>query len=166
MNNGGLVTIAILLPNLFWVLFPSRSKPAGETNPANPPNQVMQILERIGQFGCFLLPFFYNVRIQAYSDTLFFIILLAALAIYYVSWLRYFSKDRQQVWLYRSLGPLPLPLSICPVLYFLSASILFHSILLAAAAVIFAIGHLYNGINERDQAEQLYHSNKSVYGPN
>jgi hypothetical protein len=156
MNNGGIVTIAVLLPNLLWVLFPPPSKQAGETNPTDPPNQVMQILERVGQFGCFLLPFFYNLRIQTAPDFLFLIILLAALAIYYVCWIRYFFKGRQQVWLNRNLGPLPLTLSICPVLCFLSASIPFHSILLAAAAVILGIGHIYMGIIEPEQAEQLY----------
>jgi hypothetical protein len=156
MNNGGIVTIAVLLSNLLWVLFPPLSKQAGENNPPDPPNRVMQILERVGQFGCFLLPFFYNLRIQTAPDFLFLIILLAALAVYYVCWIRYFFKGRQQVWLYRNLGPLLLPLSICPVLYFLSSSILFHSILLAAASVILGIGHIYMGIIEREQAEQLY----------
>ena len=163
MNNGGLVTIAILLPNLLWVLFPSRSKPAGESKPANSPNPIWQILERVGQAGCFVLPFFYNLRVLAGSDVFVFVILLAAFLTYYVCWLRYFLKDRQQVWLYRNLGPLPLPLSICPVLYFLSASILFGSILLAAAAVIFAAGHIYNGITERNEAERLYAISRTAF---
>ncbi|MDR3573670.1 MAG: hypothetical protein P4L50_07405 [Anaerolineaceae bacterium] len=164
MNNGGLVTIALLLPNLLWVLFPSKSKTSGETNLTNPPNLELQILERIGQFGCFLLPFFYNLHIQTGSDRIFFVLLLAALLTYYTVWLRYFIKGRKQVWMYRNLGPLPLPLTICPLLCFLLASILFQSILLAAAVVIFGSGHIYNGIIERKQAEQLYSSNESALG--
>ena len=163
INNGGAVTIAILLPNLLWVLFPPRSKQADETKPSKPPNQVMQIFERVGQFGCFILTFFYNLRFQTAADFVFSIILLATLAVYYACWIRYFLKDRQQVWMYRNLGPLPLPLSICPVICFLSASIVFHSIPLASATVILGIGHIYMGIIEREQAEQIYSTNEAAY---
>lgn len=166
MNNGGIVTIAILLPNLLWVLFPPRSEQAGETNPKNAPNLMMQIFERVGQFGCFLLTFFYNLRIQATPDLVFSIIMLAAMAVDYACWIRYFLKDRRPVWMYRNLGPLPLPLSVCPVLYFLSASIVFHSIPLAAAAVILGIGHIYMGFIEREQAEQLHSTIEPAYLPN
>ena len=160
MNNGGLVTMALLLPNLVWVLFPSGSKASGVLHPTNPRNQILQILERTGQFGCFLLPFFYSVRMQTDLNRIFFAILLAALLVYYSGWLRYFVKGRQPVWLYRNLGPLPLPLTICPLLCFLSAAILFQSVLLAVALFLFGTGHIYNGIIKRKEAEQRYKSNK------
>lgn len=67
------------------------------------------------------------------------------MVIYELSWLRYFRTDRTDrtdSTLYRSLGPVPLPLATLPVTAFLLLALYEVHIVLFAAVVVLGIGHV------------------------
>jgi len=105
----------------------------------------MEIVERIGQASALVIPIFYNLRIVSIVDELLLAMMLGALGLYYAGWVRYIVNGRDLSWYYRKLWGLPLPMHILPVIYFLAASGLLHSIPLAIAAILFGIGHIYMG---------------------
>ncbi len=145
LYSGWLITLAIALPNLLWVIFPPRSKPVRPTSPPGQVTRLMEIVDRIGQASVLVIPFYYNLKIETTVDMLLFAVLLSTLGVYYAGWVRYMIKGRDLVWYYRSLWGLPIPMHILPVIYFLAASGLLHSIPLAIATILFGIGHIYMG---------------------
>ena len=143
MINGGILTIALLLPNLIWILLPSPTPAINPEGHGSRTLKVMAIFERIGQAGSFIIPFFYNFSVHSVMEAAFLGLLLAAFGLYIACWARYFTHQRRQAWLYHNLGRLPLPMSILPVICFLCAAVVMHSLFLAAAASILGIGHIY-----------------------
>jgi hypothetical protein len=69
--------------------------------------------------------------------------MILALFYYYLNWGRYALQGRSFQLLYQPCLGIPLPLAVSPVIYFLLASVLFHSWFLLAAAVLLGIGHIY-----------------------
>jgi hypothetical protein len=157
LNSGWLISLAIALPNLVRVIYPPRLKPVRPASPPGEGTRVMEIVERIGQASVLVIPFFYNLQIESTVDKLLLAVLLGALGLYYAGWVRYIIKGHDLVWYYRSLWSLPLPMNMLPVIYFLSASGLLHSIPLAIASIIFGIGHIYMGQIEYQRLEDNQH---------
>ena len=74
--------------------------------------------------------------------------MVLALGFYYAGWARYALKGHRFVLLYAPLLGVPLPMAICPVVYFAAAAVYLGSWPLAFAAGLLAIGHLAVSQNE------------------
>jgi hypothetical protein len=137
--TGLLMTVVILLPNLFVVFLPpknmqSKLKDAGT---------FVTVIERIGQIGCFLLPVFSKGYIESADFNIWLIIALVCAALYYGLWIRYAIK-RDVALLLTPLAFIPIPMAVFPVLAFAAAAVWIQSIWLGVASVVLAIGHFAN----------------------
>lgn len=139
---GGIITIVVLLPNLLVVFFPPTIKLADEPQPNDTRLQILTVIERIGQVGCWVIPFFYQLTLASVIDAVSLAIMIGALALYYTGWIRYLVLGRAEELLYSSLLGIPIPMAVMPVIYFLSASVLLGSIWLMLAAVMLGVGHI------------------------
>ena len=139
---GGLFSILVLLPNLLVVFFPPVDVPPPAGGEKRLRERVMGVVERVGQAAAFVLPFFYAIEID--DEAVFsFVIMLAALSFYYAGWARYVLGGRKYSLLFKSMLGFPLPMAVCPVIFFLSAAFVLHSIYLGFAALVLAAGHIY-----------------------
>ncbi len=142
MPLGGVITLAVLLPNLLVLAL----RPVGippEPARKNRRMKVMEIVERLGQVGCFAIPFFYRLPVLRNASVDALAVMTLALGFYYAGWARYAIKGHRFVLLYAPLLGAPLPMAISPVVYFAAASVFLESWPLAAATGLLAIGHLY-----------------------
>jgi hypothetical protein len=135
---GFLVSLLVLLPNLAFFLFTPRNVP--EKIPGTP--VIFTIFERAGQAACFLLPILFGKEIADQRINLLTILMAACLIIYYSCWGRYFAGGREFSLIAQSLGPIPIPMAIFPVLYFLLLGLWLGSMVFVAAAIVLAVGHL------------------------
>ena len=138
---GGLFSLLVLLPNLLVVFFPPlEAPPAGGEKSGQ--ERLMGVVERAGQLAAFILPFFYAIEID--EEAIFsLVIMLLALSFYYAGWARYMLGGRKYSLLFKPMLGFPLPMAVCPVIFFLSASFVLHSVYLGAAALVLAAGHIY-----------------------
>jgi hypothetical protein len=149
MPLGGIITVLVLLPNLLMIFYP----PAGAPPPRLPGGRVerlMGILERVGQAASFATPFFYalNFKINDGEIGIALALMFVSLGFYYVCWARYLLFGHRFELLFKPCFGFPLPLAICPVVYFLAAAVLLNSPYLLLAAAILAVGHIYVSYGE------------------
>ena len=145
INIFGLVfMMIIMIPN---VIFAVKCKDGFENLWKN---RVVELLEQIGRFGCFGFMVF-NIPGTWFgfaSDEAFAVYLLVdglLTALYCVIWTLCFKKDS----IFRALA-----LSVLPSVIFLFSGIMLRSVLLMAAAVIFAPCHIllsYKNAAEREK---------------
>lgn len=140
MPLGGIVTLAILLPNILYLLMPPREKPQQVKNSGL--LEKLEIVERIGQAGSFLIPFLYPLPALRETSVDALAVMVLALLFYYSGWVRYASKGHRYLLLYAPFLGVPLPMAISPVVYFGAAAVFFSSWPLAAAAALLAAGHI------------------------
>ena len=95
MPLGGLVSLAVLLPNILWLFFPPASIPVAQASPKRPIIRLLEIMEGVGRIGAFAIPFLCSITMQGTFEQLGLIVMLIALAFYYVGWVRYFRGGRQ-----------------------------------------------------------------------
>ncbi len=159
MPSGGLISIAILLPNILWLFFPPVSIPAAATGFSSPVSRLLHLLEGVGRVAAFTIPFFCWIEVQSGLSVIGLIVLLGALAIYYAGWIRYFRRGREYAALFAPLIGVPVPMAISPVVCFLAASLVVQSGWLAMAAVTLGVGHIYLSWLEyrRLQERLIYH---------
>lgn len=142
MPLGGLITIAILLPNLLYLFMqPTAVPPPLDRN--NLLSKIMERIERIGQFGSFLIPFFYQLPPLRNASVDALLVMAFALMFYYSGWLRYALKGHRFALLFAPFLGVPLPMAVSPVVYFAAAAVLLHSWPLAFAVLLLAAGHLF-----------------------
>lgn len=129
---GAIIVIIILIPNIIYGL-----KNRGIRNLCT--NKVMNILERIGRYGCMLLMIF-NVGLSefAYPGVAAFLAYFLGnallLVLYIVFWVLYAKKKT----MFRAIA-----LSAIPTAIFLLSGISLLYILLIVFAVIFGAAHNY-----------------------
>jgi hypothetical protein len=142
MPLGGLITLAVLIPNLLMLTLPPEAIPP---RPANKSRwmRILAVVERIGQAGSFLIPFFYPLPSLREAKVDALVVMALALGFYYSGWARYAIKGHRFVLLFAPLFGVPLPMAISPVVYFAAASVFLNSWPLAVAAALLAAGHLY-----------------------
>jgi hypothetical protein len=129
----------LFVPNLLWAGRRSR-----RANPGEPKeNALLLTLERVGQAGttiaALVLPANQTpgpVRLTCLAVS------LLAMALYELSWLRYFGGAETTVNLYRSLGPIPMPLATLPVLGFILLALYEVHPYLLAGVLILGVGHI------------------------
>lgn len=148
---GWLIPLLVLLPNLLMVRFSPAEKPEG----ASGVNRWLEALERLGQAGVFVIPCFYRIRIQDAIASVSLSAMTLALVGYYLGWLRYMQQGRRYALLFAPLWGIPLPMAVMPVIYFGAAAALLRSWPLAAATVVFTIGHLAVSAHERRRIASL-----------
>jgi hypothetical protein len=139
---GGIITLVVLLPNLLTVFFPPTTKLADGPQPSDTRLKIMTAVERVGQVGCFVIPFFYRLPRASDVNAVALAIMIGALALYYAGWVRYLVLGREEELFHRSLLGIPLPMAVMPVIHFLSASVLLSSVWLMLAAVMLGVGHI------------------------
>lgn len=140
MPLGGIVTLAILLPNLLYLLMPPREVPQEVKHDGVVGK--LTIIERIGQAGAFLIPFFYPLPALRETSVDALAVMVLALLFYYSGWVRYATKGHRFLLLYAPFLGVPLPMAISPVVYYGAAAVFFSSWPLAAAAALLAAGHI------------------------
>jgi hypothetical protein len=138
---GFVITLLVLLPNLLMLFFPPQNVPPEKAHDRN--YRGMEIIERVGQVGCFALPVFYPIPSLDSFAVLPLVIMIGSLLFYYAGWLRYLIQGREFRLLFVPMLGLPLPLAVAPILYFLSAAAFLYSWPLGLAAIVLATGHLY-----------------------
>jgi hypothetical protein len=147
MPLGGIITLAVLLPNLLILALPPVGippQPAGKDKRL----KTMEIIERIGQISTFAIPFFYQLPVLRNASVDALVVMALSLGFYYTGWVRYAIKGHRFVLLYAPLLGVPLPMAISPVVYFTAAAVFLASWPLAVAAGLLAIGHLSVSKNE------------------
>jgi hypothetical protein len=129
----------LFVPNLLWARL--RNERADTASPKE--NSLLIALERVGQAGTTIAAL---VAPESESPRTGRFTCLAAsflaMILYELSWLRYFRSDRTAASLYRSLGPVPLPLAVLPVLGFLLLAVFEVHLPLLGAVVVLGIGHV------------------------
>lgn len=138
MIPGWLFTLLILLPNALMLLRPPRQVP-GNLNTG----RLLEMIERTGQAGCFILPIFYQGSLNGGGWQLCGLGLAGgALLFYYAGWLRYLLQGRGFRLLFAPMCGVPIPLAAAPVVYFFAAALFLAAWPLALAALALAAGHL------------------------
>jgi hypothetical protein len=135
------IPIVILIPNLIWLLFPPTNAPAPDDikEPV-----ILIILEYFGRIGVTVIPFSYPVVMDNAVSHYYLISMITLLVVYYVGWFRFFFEGRNYTHLFLPLRwiPIPIPMAVCPVLYFILSAGLLKSIPMFIAALVLAFGHL------------------------
>jgi len=131
---GLIISLAVLVPNLLLLMFPPRT-PIPRAEVARP----LTWLERGGQALCLVVP---AMTLPGTAVHWWAAPTLGCLVLYYALWGRYVVTGRSVAALYRPLWRVPVPMAIVPVLVFLGAAAWLSNVWIAAAALIFAIGHL------------------------
>jgi hypothetical protein len=140
--TGGLASILILVPNLFWMLFPPRDPPEGETSSATLAYKLLEVMEWLGRLGVFVIPFFYRLEVTSRVQVVALAVMALALLFYYAGWVRYFAQGRKYALLFQPMLRVPVPMAVSPIVYFAAASVLFGSWYLALATIILGVAHL------------------------
>lgn len=142
LQNGLIVTLLLLLPNAFFLLLTPQNVPPETEDQHQLKVKVLEVIEKLGQMGSFILPFFYAFRFDLVMDTVFFGIYCLLMVFYYAGWLRYIVTGRQFRMLFAPMSRVPIPMAITPVLAILAVAVNFHSWPLAISALILGFGHI------------------------
>jgi hypothetical protein len=133
-----IITALVLAPNLI-ILF---KKPV--SIPPNPLKEpvILVAFERLGQLGSFISPVFYAINVSGIPEIIATFGMGLMLCIYYIGWIRFFTREREYRWLFWPLFSIPVPMALCPVVYFLLASVILHSLPLLISSLVLAAGHI------------------------
>lgn len=137
--TGLVFAIIIFAPNVLFLLFPPKEVPAGLKDAGI----VYTVLERLGQIGCVIL-LCLTGNFSLFPVTVWLILLIASIAMYWGLWLRYVLKGQAFTLLFCPLGFLPVPMAVFPVLAFAFAAAAGRSLWLGIAVILLGIGHLKN----------------------
>ena len=148
---GWLIPLLVLLPNALLVCNPPKEKPADVSGVS----RWLQVLERLGQAGVFVIPCFYRPHLGGAVSAVSVVAMALALVCYYLGWLRYALRGQRYALLFEPMWGMPMPLAVMPVIYFGAAAALVRSWYLALATVVFAIGHLAVSEHERRKIASL-----------
>lgn len=144
---SAVVPLLLLLPNLLLIRYPFTGAPPRAS--AGLLQLTLTAAETVGRMGVLLAPLFYPLRLDGRGAWLALAFMLFALLSYYSGWVRYIRSDRQYKPLFAPMLGLPVPMAVFPCLYALAVSVLFDTYVLAAFAVLFAVGHIGNSLRTR-----------------
>ena len=138
LKNGILIPLAVMLPNILWMMFPG---PSSFEGPVAEP-LWLTLIENIGRLAVMLLPFFFVLDLERRLSIPVVVLMGISLALYYVCWARYFLGGRVDALLRAPLLGVPLPMAVFPVIFLLFSSYLMQSWAMVAAAIVFGAAHL------------------------
>lgn len=139
-----IIPLLILLPNALFLLFP----PIGGTEEAGKGKISYQIAEGVGRIGVILTPLFYPMYFDQPANIAGMIGMLLFLGIYLFCWMRYIIRKSDYTALFAPLLKLPVPMAWSPIMYFVCASVMLHSLPLFCSALVLAIGHIPASLTE------------------
>ncbi|OBZ18516.1 hypothetical protein A8L34_02750 [Bacillus sp. FJAT-27264] len=142
------IPLLILLPNLLFFKLEPRNMPSEKNT-----NLFFTIAEGIGRFGVILVSLFFIIHLQETYEIIALIGMILSLLLYYFGWGRYFRNDREYKLLYSPMLGIPVPLAISPIIYFLCASVVLHSVYMLIFSVIMAVGHIPSSLREYQRSE-------------
>ena len=144
MGHFGFSYIGLLWLILLWIPNSAWAKRKPEGYDPTDENKVLLILERAGQVLCTAaILLFTDYNPDSFAPWIAWFIASAALmALYEVSWIRYFTSKRTVADFYRPLLGIPAPGATLPVVAFLLLGIYGRVIWLISASVILGIGHI------------------------
>jgi hypothetical protein len=137
-----LVIILILLPNLFFVIFPPRNLPAQLRDGGT----LINILEHGGRMAFFGLFLFTSANTQAFQLSPFLALTIFFLLCYFALWIRYFLSQRDFRLLMNSVCRIPVPMAVFPILALLFAALWLKAYFSIPLLACFAIGHIKNSL--------------------
>ena len=141
--KGILAVSIILIPNIFFFIFPSQNTAEN----LNPIPLVFTIFEQVGRLACFVLPILLGKKIAEQGFSYLLVLMAISVMIYYICWICFFVNGREYYDLFKPLWVIPIPMAIFPVLYFLLLGIWAKSPVLMISSIIFAIGHFKESWN-------------------
>lgn len=144
---GWTISAAVLAPNLIWMVLPPNDAPNRHEQPSKV-RSLLGLVKHAGRVGIIAVPVFYDFQMTRIVDRVALAVMLMALGVYYAGWARYFRRGRRYQLLFSPLGRLPIPLVISPVIAFFSASVPFHSWLLATVAALFGVVHISSSLRK------------------
>lgn len=134
-----LIPVAVLLPNLLFMVWPPKPISGWKETKQN---RMYQFAESLGRVGVMVLPLFSAIRMEGGLEWIALGMMLLSLGFYVSGWIRYLRNEREYRYLYASMLGIPVPMAVMPVLYFISASMLLHSVPLLVCSLILGIGHI------------------------
>ncbi len=128
----------IMLPNIFYFMYPPMKVPDNRANPG----VFLNILENVSRMAALLLLMLLVSDKKASLTSPYLIFMAIALGLYYYLWIRYFTNGREYELLGRSLLLIPDPMAVFPVLFLLLGAIWLNNLPAAAAVIIFGAAHI------------------------
>lgn len=134
----GVVIFALpMLVNIAYALFPPVNAPEKPPNGKPVAEWVEQVSRMLYMAAiCFLV----SPRPVPYGGFWFYAGIVFLL-LYHIVWLRYFAGGRDTALLGKHFGPVPMPLVVFPVLYFLCAAIWVHNLPAVVCMIVFGAAH-------------------------
>lgn len=133
-----LIVGLILFPNILSAIFQPVNIPTNLDRPAW--WAVVIVFEWIGRLGILILPLFWEIRFDK-SKIIFLVLFGMMIALYYTCWIRFFLHGREFRLLFEPILGIPIPMAISPILAVLFLGVAQNSSLVLTAAVIMALGH-------------------------
>ena len=132
--------VIFLLPmfiNVVYFLLPPKNIEGEDSNQ----NKILESIEQISRIAfavaiCTLV----SMRELDFKSPFLYLALLF-LVLYYIVWIRYFTKGRDVSLLGENFLFVPIPLAVFPVMYFIFASIWMNNYIALAIMILFGIVH-------------------------
>ncbi|MGN1164903.1 MAG: hypothetical protein ACI4S2_00565 [Lachnospiraceae bacterium] len=138
LSWAGVIIFALpMLINIIYVIFPPVNAPK------EPPkvNRAIEFVEQATRM-LYMLAICFLVTRKGISYRSFWLYAgIVFLVLYYIVWIRYFAGGRDVALLTKNFGPIPMPLAVFPVLYFLCAAVWVHNMPAFIIMIVFGIAH-------------------------
>jgi hypothetical protein len=138
IKSGALIPVLLMIPNVVWMLVPTSDQSEQASVPI-----FLTIVENAGRVAVLILPFFFSLDVNKKFSTLALVGIGLALAIYYVSWIRYFVGGRSAELLGEPLLGIPVPMAVAPAVFLVLSSYLMGSWSMLGASIMFGIAHIW-----------------------
>lgn len=145
---GLLYLLLLFVPNLLW----TKRKPRDYEVYAARENHLLLLLERVGQALTCTAALLVPNGPAGWPGWLLFSLLLMAL--YEVSWIRYFRSPGEMADYYASLLGIPVAGATLPVLAFFLLGVYERNLLLLPSAVILGVGHIGIHLGHRKELSE------------
>lgn len=135
-----IAVVIFLLPmiiNVIYVIFP----PSINDKNTEATNTVIEFIEQATRI-LYLLSLVVIVSEKTLDyRSMWLLLAVVFLVLYYVVWIRYFVGGRDIALLGKSFLGIPMPLAIFPVLYFIFAALWMHNYVAVGFMIVFGIAH-------------------------
>lgn len=134
---GLIIFVLPLVVNIIFGFLPPSQAPAAQKSG----HPLLEIIEQASRI-CYLLAICLLVsQTEVSFSSPFFYAAVFFFVLYHAAWLRYFICGRKLIHLSAPFLFVPLPLSVFPVLYFLSAAIWLNNPIAFAVMIVFGVSH-------------------------
>lgn len=138
IKSGALIPVHFMIPNVVWMLVPKSDHGERVSVPL-----FLTIVENAGRVAGLVLPFFFSLDVNRGFSRPALIGMGLALAIYYVSWIRYFVGGRSAELFGEPLLGIPVPMAVAPTVFLVLSSYLMSSWLMFGTSIVFGIAHVW-----------------------